>query len=317
MNERARNVLAPPPRPPADPALFSSNTLFGEPGIYPDGPPMVPAAGPAVERDAARRALADVGVGDAVAGRLDAADLVARVPDVGVRAGLFALTGTVAAPLLDAFLQGDASVDQLAYGVTESPGRVVGPTADGGPRLRVVNERYHAEHPALLALSLTHDLLWRGAGASQCEEATLHALGAMVHVQLLARCPELARTGTELARRQNSLAITLLNSRHPGNADISLVAPDGPGTIPGGAPSMQTRDFWSIPFVGNGPHDGDAPALLGAVLARVLGPGATPAEPPRYDDALGALLSERLGRDWLPLDAQWRAAAALGLVEGP
>jgi hypothetical protein len=320
LNDRARDVLAAPPRPPADPALFSSNALFGEPGIYPDGPPMVPAAGPAVDPDAARRALAEVGVSDAVATRLDDAELAARVTDVGVRAGLLALAGTIASPLLDAFLGDDATVDRLAYGVTASPGRVVGPAAGREPRARVVNERYRAEHPALLALSLTHDLLWRGAGASQCEEATLHALGAMVHVQLLARCPELARTGTELARRQNSLAITLLNSRHPGNADISLIAPDGPGTIPGGAPSMQTRDFWSIPFVGNGPHDGpagDAPALLGAVLARVLEPGAAPSDPARYDDALGALLSEHLSREWLPLDAQWRAAAALGLVEGP
>jgi hypothetical protein len=317
LNDRARDVLAAPPRPPADPALFSSNTLFGEPGIYPDGPPMVPAAGPAVDAGAARRALADVGVADAAAARLDDAELVARAPDAGVRAGLLALTGTVAAPLLDAFLRGDATVDHLAYGTTDSPGRVVGPTAGDGPCVRVVNERYRAEHPALLALSLTHDLLWRGPGASQCEEATLHALGAMAHVQLLARSPALASTGTELARRQNSLAITLLNSRQPGSADISLIAPDGPGTIPGGAPSMQTRDFWSIPFVGNGPHDGDAPPLLGAVLARVLEPGAAPSGPSRYDDALGALLSERLGRDWLPLDDQWRAAAALGLVEGP
>jgi hypothetical protein len=38
-------------------------------------------------------------------------------------------------------------------------------------------------------------------------------------------------------------------------------------------------------------------------------------DPLRYDDALGALLSEHLGRDWLPLDAQLRAALALGLVD--
>jgi hypothetical protein len=181
----------------------------------------------------------------------------------------------------------------------------------------VVNDRYQAEHPALLVLSLTHDLLWRGPGASQCEESTLHALGAMAYTQLLARCPELASAGTELARRQNSLAITLLNSRRPGSADIALIAPDGPGTIPGGAPSMQTRDFWSIPFVGDGPRDGDAPALLAPVLRRVVDAGVSLPAPLRYDDELGALLSEHLGRAWLPLDDQWRAAAALGLVDDP
>jgi hypothetical protein len=338
-SERIREILAAPPRPPADPARFSSNTLFGEPGIYPDGPPMVPAPGPPVDRAAARRALADLGPGPGpepglgpgaggdVAARLDEAALVERAPDAGVRAGLLALTGTIAEPLLDAFVAGAAAVERLAYGTTASPGRVVGPPATATPQPgaatterpteRVVNDRYAAENPALLVLSLTHDLLWRGAGASQCEEATLHALGAMAHVQLLSRCPELASAGTELARRQNSLAITLLNSRRPGSADIALIAPDGPGTIPGGAPSMQTRDFWSIPFVSGGPHDGDAPPLLASVLRRVLDPDATLPDALRYDDALGALLSERLGRAWLSLDAQWRAAAALGLVEPP
>jgi hypothetical protein len=312
----AREILAAPPRPPDDISRFSSNTLFGEPGIYPDGPPMVPAAGPALDRRAARAALGEIAVSGAV-DRLDAPDLVARSADAGVRAGLLALTGTLAEPLLDALLRGDTPVDRLSYGTPASPGRVVGPGDDGDPRVRFVNDRYRAEHPALLALSLTHDLLWRGPGASQCEEATLHALGAMTHVQLLARCPELASIGSELARRQNSLAITLLNSHQAGSADIALIAPDGPGTIPGGAPSMQTRDFWSIPFVANGPHDGDAPELLVPVLRRVLDPGVTLPEDLRYDDTLGALLSEHLGRAWLPLDAQWRAAAALGLVEQP
>ncbi len=277
---------------------------------------MVPAAGPAVGEDAARHALAALGLGSEVVERLDEPALVARVPDVGVGAGLLSLTGTIAAPLLDAFVAGEATVDHLAYGVPSSAGRVVGPAVAAAPGARVVNDRYRAEHPALLALSLTHDLLWRPEGASQCEEATLHALGAMVHVQLLARCPALATAGTELARRQNSLAITLLNSRRPGRAEISLIAPDGPGTIPGGAPSMQTRDFWSIPFVGDGPRESDAPALLQSVLARVLAPdGPAPADPLRYDDALGTLLSEHLGRGWLPLDAQLRAATALGLLD--
>jgi hypothetical protein len=309
-------VLSAPPRPPDDISRFSSNTLFGEPGIYPEGPPMAPATGPAVGDAAARVALERIGLAHAV-DRLDGPELSARAADVGVRAGLLALTGTLAEPLLDAFLRGETPVDRLSYGAPASPGRVVGPGAGGGPRVRVVNDRYRAEHPALLALSLTHDLLWTGPGASQCEEATLHALGAMTHVQLLSRCPELACTGTELARRQNSLAITLLNSRRPGSADIALIAPDGPGTIPGGAPPMQTRDFWSIPFVGNGPHDGDAPPLLAPVLRGVLAAGVTLPPSLRYDDALGALLSEHLGRRWLSLDAQCRAAAALGLVEQP
>ena len=315
----ARARLAAPPRAPSDPDLFASNELFGEPGIYPQGSPMVPAAGDAPDARAARDALARVGL-DAAAALVDDPALVARAPDAGPRAGLAALTGTIAAPLLDAFAAGRTAVRQLRLGTTASRGRVVGPPARGAgdgaanPADRVVNDRYRAEHPALLALSFTHDLLWHADGAGQYEECVLHALGAMVHVQLLARAPALARTGTELARRQNSLAITLLNSRHPRSADLALVAPDGEGTIPGGAPAMQTPDFWSIPFVGGPPVAGDAPALLAPVLEAVLEPGVALPRPLRYDDALGVLLTRHLGRGWLPLDAQLAAAEALGML---
>jgi hypothetical protein len=308
--------LAAPPRVPRDPDLFSSNTLFGEPGIYPQGAPMVPAVGAATGSAAAVTALDAVGVHHA-GERMGDPALAARVPDPGPRAGLLVLSVTAAAPVLDAFLAGTTRVDHVGLGVTASPGRIVGPPAtadaDADDGVRVVNERYRAEVPTLLAGSLAHDLLWTGPGAGQYEEVVLHALVALVHLQLLARDPALARTGTELARRQNSLAITLLNSRHPGRVDLAVRAPDGPGTIPGGAPDMQTPDFWSIPFVGGEPVAADAPALLGDVLQRIT--GVAPPSPLRYDDALGDWWSAHGVRGALDLDAQWRAALALGLVD--
>ncbi|HUV10344.1 MAG TPA: hypothetical protein VMX12_05155, partial [Acidimicrobiia bacterium] len=169
----------------------------------------------------------------------------------------------------------------------------------------------------LLALSLTHDLLWRAQDPDQIEEATLHALGAMVHLQLVARAPAIAHLGTELARRQNSLALTLLDSRLPGHADISVIATDGTGTIPGGAPEMQTADFWSIPFVGAKPPPTPpaAPVLLGRCLERIVAPGTPLPHPLRYDAHLGSWLSEHLGRGWLPVEEQLRAAVALGVVD--
>jgi hypothetical protein len=314
-------LLAAPPRPPADPTLFSSNPLFGEPGIYPRGTTMEPAAGPAVTVDTAVAALYALGIHDAAA-RLADDELVARAPDPGPRAGLLALSVTVAAPVLDAFVRGATPVDVIGLGATASPGRIVGPPADvpagspdTAPGTRVVNERYRAEVPTLLAGSLAHDLLWSGPGAGQYEEVVLHALVALVHLQLVARTPALARTGTELARRQNSLAITLLNSRHPGRADLAIKAPDGPGTIPGGAPGMQTPDFWSIPFVGGTPVAAAAPALLRPVLERAT--GVAPPSPLRYDDALGDWWSAHGARGALDLAAQCRAAVALTLLDGP
>lgn len=275
---------------------------------------MVPASGPMLDEPAARAALVDLACPDSA--RFDDGRLVDRAPEPGVRAGHVALAGTVAEPLLHAFSTGRTPVPRLTIGTPAAPGRVVGPsTADSS--VRVVNERYRAEHPALLALSLTHDLLWRAAEPDQVEEATLHALGAMVHLQLVARCPAIAHLGTELARRQNSLALTLLNSRHPNRAEISVVAGDGLGTIPGGAPTMQTTDFWSIPFVSAPPpsRPPDAPALLGPCLERIAAPNAPFPERLRYDSELGAWLSAYLGRRWLPIRTQLRAAVALGVVD--
>src|SRR2546430_23711 len=96
--------------------------------------------------------------------------------------------------------------------------------------------------------------------AALADSRDVHPLtpGALVHLRLAPLAPALARLGTKLTRRQNTLTFTQLNSRIPGSANISVRAPDGPGTIPGGALSMQTPDFWSIPFVGGAPAAADA-----------------------------------------------------------
>ncbi|HZP31653.1 MAG TPA: hypothetical protein VFC99_22055 [Acidimicrobiia bacterium] len=62
MTDPVRAALAAPPRVPCDIDRFTSNTLFGEPGIHPDGPPMVPVAGPAVDAPSARAALVAIGL---------------------------------------------------------------------------------------------------------------------------------------------------------------------------------------------------------------------------------------------------------------
>lgn len=120
-----RAELAAPPRPPVDPDRFSSNPLFGEPGIYPQGTPMVPAAGDPPDESTAVAALEAVGITDA-ATRMADAELRRRAPDPGPRAGLVALSVTVGAPVLDAFLGDGTPVRTLGSGVPASPGRIVG-----------------------------------------------------------------------------------------------------------------------------------------------------------------------------------------------
>jgi hypothetical protein len=303
-----QQLVAAPPAPPRDPGLFT-------PDLYPGGPPLVPAAAPALSAAQLRARLEQAVV--PAADRLDDPVLRERAPDAAVRVALVSLSATIAAPLLGAFLAGALPVTRVVLGPPAGPGRIVGPPADGAPATRVVNARYRHELPFLFAPSLAHDLLWSGPGAGDTEETTLHAVAAMVHVQLLARLRlDRADLGTELARRQSSLAITLLNSRRPGSADITLVAPDGPGTIPGGAPAMQTPDFWSVPF---GPatsaSPAEAPPLLTTVLAAVLADGVTLPAPVRYDDkSLEAVFAHPLGRPWFSLDDQYHVASTLGLV---
>ena len=253
-------AVAAAPRRPLDIARFSSNTLFGQPGIYPDGPPMEPATG-------------------------------TEHSDASLETVMSELVGTVGEPVVAAFTEGRTPIRRLAYGVPALPGRIVGPTA--ADDRHVVNQRYRAEDPRMLLPSIVHALLWSGPGAGHAEETLLHALGAYVHAQLLARDPALGTQTTELARRQSSITITLLNSRQPGSAVVTLVAPDGPGTIPGGAPAMQSADFWSVPF---GPRTGDGSPigpLVRSTLAAAAGVDAS-AAPTRFDDALGAWCSDHL-----------------------
>lgn len=315
----------------ADPDLFTSNPLFGQPGLYPPAAVMTPADGRAPDEQVARSLLGPAGA-PAVAA-WDDPTLVARTAAPLARAAAAALAGSVAAPLLAAFLAGATPVRALGVGVTASPGRVVGPPAAGDPadpadrpgagtgrgragavvQQRVVNERYAAEHPLSVAPSVAHDLGWSGPGATHAEETVLHLIVALVHAGFVARQPHLAHLGTELVRRQNSLVLPLLCSRQPGSAMLRVVAPEGTGTAPGGAASMQTPDFWSIPFAPPGSPT-PLPAAVAATLTAACGDPAALGDAPVYNDELGVRLSAHGFSGALPLGDQLRVAVALGLV---
>lgn len=316
MRDFVHDVLVQPPRVPRSFELFTSNTLFGQPGIYPDGSTMAPASGPVLDENGALAAIAD-GVDDAAAefavARFRDAALEAYAPRPTVRAALAMLMGTIGDRLVESVVERNISID---VGIPTSPGRVVGPAGDarsGDPAL-VVNDRYSAEHPAIIMASLAHALLWTGPGAGEFEEVILHGILAAVHVQSIARRPSLAHLGTELTRRQNSLAITLLNSRQPGDPDVRLSAPRGPGTIPGGAPGMQTRDFLGIPFAAGTDPQRHAPTALHAVMERLAGRSVRRAETLRYDRALLDTFVLDAAAGVTPLD-RLRASLALGMLD--
>jgi hypothetical protein len=304
-------ALSRPPAPPREPGRFSADSPAG-PGIYPQGPPMRPATGPPWGAARARAAVAAATPGAEERARALAAfadpALRRRVADPGPRAALAIRAGTAGEPLVAAAAEGRAPA--IGAGPLAEASRVIGPDpADPGRRL--VNDRYRAEHPALVAPSLVHALLAGPAPRGHAQEALLHGLLAAVHLQMLARAPWLAGLGTELARRQNSLALSLFNSRPAGSPSMRLIAPDGPGTIPGGAPAMQTPDFWSIPFAPPEPAPAPAPGMLGEVLRRLLGPVPALAGPLAYADSLARLVDAHLDGTWLSPAERARAGRAL------
>ncbi len=311
-DERALAALRAPPAPPREQGRLSADSPAGL-GIYPQGPPMRPAAGRPWDAARARAAVAGSTGADAPRAlrAFDDPGLARRAPDPGPRAALAILTGTAGEPLVAAAAGGRAPAPRL--GTQADASRVLGPDP-ADPALRLVNDRYRAEHPALVAPSLVHALLAGPPPRGHAQEALLHALLAAVHLQILARAPRLAGLGTELARRQNSLALTLLNSRPAGSPRIRLIAPDGAGTIPGGAPAMQTPDFWSVPFAPPEPRTAPAPELLRAVLAGLLGPAAAPEGPLVYDDALAGSVDAGLDGGRLSPALRLRAARALTAI---
>jgi hypothetical protein len=263
---------------------------------------MRPARGPAWDAVRARAVLPR----DA-ADRFDEPALVACAPDPGVRAALLSLTGTSGAALVGLAAAGGAP--PLGRGPLASPGRVIGPGPAGE---RWVNERYGAEHPALVAPSLVHALLAGPEPRGHDEEALLHALLALVHLEIVLRDPPLAALGTELCRRQNSLALTLFNSRPPGGWGLRIVCPDGPGTIPGGAPRMQSPDFWSVPFAPPGATPAPATPALCTVLTAVA--GAEPPAPLVHGEALARWVDEHLDSGWLGPADRVTAGRAVGAL---
>src|SRR3954454_10745677 len=278
-DDQAADRLRRAPEPPVDPGRFT-------PDLYPAGPPMEPATDPGTPADersvgaelavfleqhlGGNRARVEVTIE-----RFHDSRVVERLPDATVRAGFLTLTGTLGDLVIEPFLTGELPVIGISFGAPTEPTRVVGPAADPGDlgtRWRVVNERYRYEPFPLLAGSMLHDLLHHEPAVSDAEETVLHALLAAVHLQVISRSPGLAGT-TELARRQNSLALSLLCSRRPGEPEVRIVAPDGLGAIPGGAPSMQTPDFWSIPFAPEHPDPRPPTLALRTVLDALIGDG--------------------------------------------
>lgn len=319
----ANFLLALPQRRPCDVNLFTSTfqptpPQFPKPvsGAYPEGRPMPLAAGAPASEAELRSQLAAflAGVpGRARALRLfDSPTVEAKLADPTLRAALLSLYGTVAEPLVGFYLSRDYAATQFAVTVKRTQ------IAGGSGTAILFSRRYQGEHFALLAGIFAHEILRHDSGASATEEVLLHAIKTTVHMQLLSRHPELATSGTELARYMNQEVLIFVNSRQPGSSRSVIIAPDGRGTAPGS--SYSKRDLYThgkdFSLLGNSPGPGDvgpAPRVFRPLLRTLLAPGVKIPSAPTYSKKTAQLFS-RMNDTWLSPVDRLRVSVLLGLV---
>ena len=168
--------------------------------------------------------------------------------------------------------------------------------AGRGFRVVTINSRYRGERFEYLIGIMGHEFLRDDTSNSQPETAILCALTAMTSMQVLAKSPELAYQGTELARQLNSEVMLFINSREAGSPNSELYAPTGLGITPG-SPN-HTADFWSFFVEANPPGSSPGSETLRTILRHVLADG-TPI--PRSPTGIKRppSCSRHLNDDWL------------------
>ena len=322
----ANFLIALPQRKPCDVNRFTSEFLPGPwPGLYPEGSPMALAVDPTpgVPHDEAKvRAqlaafLKGSGNEAAALALFNRADVRRKVPEPTLRAALVSLRGTAAESVIEWYVSKDTTrVDPRFGGLGV---RNIARSAGYPPNQEIIfNVRYAGEHFALLSAFFAHEILHHDVKLTATEEVILHALTAVVHMQLLSRHPDLATSGTELARYTNDFVLLFVNSRVPGSAKSAIFAPTGRGTAPGSARSQ--RDFssyakeWGLGGLSMSPTDSTpAPPVFATVLRRLLAPGVAIPKPLTYSRKTAELFS-KLNDTWLSPVDRLRVSVLLGLV---
>lgn len=213
--QSASDVLKQPPFPPTDTSLFI-------PTIYTDAPPLVPASSGPTDEATLKQQLSDLlnerfsGSPKSVKSALkvfDSQKTKAIVPDPRLRAALVALKGTAGEAAIAGTLDGTYST--VRFGTTPHPNavaQVVFPSEGEKPEI-IYNERYIYEDFRLFISAMAHEALHQDLNAPNKEELVASSLDSLVKGQILLESPELATSGTELARRINTTIMGRINSR--------------------------------------------------------------------------------------------------------
>ncbi|MDD5633133.1 MAG: hypothetical protein PHI13_14060 [Methylococcales bacterium] len=210
-------ILKGPPFAPNNIDLFN-------PSVYPNGTPMQPAAAPPkpvtdqeLQRQIAKTLLNRFSImyngnptDKAKEGLAFFNDPIVKsiIPDSRLRAGYAMLLGTPLEGSWDAIRNG--IYPSVYFGTPPNPRAIamVLSTLE-----IVVNEKYQYEDPRLLSPWLGHETLHQDIADYLKEELVATGLTTLTQLQFLKEDPKLATQGTELARRNNTYDMALLNSR--------------------------------------------------------------------------------------------------------
>lgn len=214
------------------------------------------------------------------------AEVKARILSPSLRAALAALTGTIAEPALDLFLnektaRGLPVLAQIHFGQsTLGAGELaeVFMSPDTEQATVLVSDRFRAESFPLFTNWIAHEMLHIHSVAnrvapSNMEEAVVYALHPLVYAQQLLRHPDLARLGTELARVSNGWLLLRLQSGQGKTMGLYDSNQDRP-ILPGSTSTITNwwAAFQSLPNLSSTPGS----ALLSSYLTKlgVVAPNA-------------------------------------------
>lgn len=309
-------ILAQRPLPPTDVGLFV-------PEVYPGSPPLQPAAG-AEPTQAEASAMLDsylavewpgnVAAQDAARAVFADSRAVAKVPSPSLRAALSALRGTFADAAIDYIVSGTVpgstrpAVESVSFGPTTNNNIAQVNGGSNPDQTRIVFEAdQRATNPFEFTRLFAHEAVHQDAQDPTAEEEVAVALDTLFYLDQISRHPELARSGSEVARRNNANALLRLNSGT--GATLGLYATNGGAPVfPGGAVAYKSFHERFTPQDGaTSPGNG----VLGAYLT-ALGAPSCPVE---FSKALLDCIDAR-GNAHMNAQALVGAADALRLDTG-
>jgi hypothetical protein len=216
---------------------------------------------------------------------LDDERMLAKVADKRLRIALVSLTGTLAEPAIERFLN-----DFLLLEFADLAGEWNGESntvvdAAGVSRQQVrISARHQNEHFALLSVTLSHELLHDDGAISRDEERIAPMVQQLVHMQQMLTDPEIAHQPTWLAQYYNTLTLGRLSPLFENRLTVhESGTPIWPGS--GRPPTSFVAYLDSYLLDQNLPESSHASPLLHEVMSALAERGSEMPSESAFDDA--------------------------------